>query len=85
MVHIIVDFSYCRAVHSMGNLPARSLLNRIYFMPAVLPLRAAVALLCDKYLVTGLNARISFGAGKDLKDRGMILDRVEEGRFENGK
>ncbi|MFL6633717.1 MAG: DUF5597 domain-containing protein [Massilia sp.] len=39
----------------------------------------------DEYLVTGQNARISFGAGKDLKDRGMVLDRVEEGRFENGK
>lgn len=39
----------------------------------------------DEYLVTGLNARISFGAGKDLKGRGMIFDRVEEGRYENGK
>jgi beta-galactosidase GanA len=39
----------------------------------------------DEYLVTGLNARLTFGAGKDLKDRVMMLDRVEEGRFENGK
>ncbi|HWW68724.1 MAG TPA: DUF5597 domain-containing protein [Duganella sp.] len=39
----------------------------------------------DEYLVTGLNARINFVAGKDLKDRVMIVDRVEEGRFENGK
>ena len=39
----------------------------------------------DEYLVTGLNARINFAAGKDLKDRVMIVDRVEEGRFENGK
>lgn len=39
----------------------------------------------DEYLVTGQHARFTFGAGKDLKERGMMLDRVEEGRFENGK
>lgn len=39
----------------------------------------------DEYLVTGQNARVNFGASKDLKDRVMIVVRVEEGRFENGK
>ena len=33
----------------------------------------------DEYLLTGLNARLTFGAGKGLEDRSMILDRVEEG------
>jgi len=39
----------------------------------------------DQYLVTGVNARITFGAGKDLQGRGMMVARAEEGRYENGK
>ena len=46
----------------------------------------AVAKLDDNtFLVAGHNARISFGAGPDNKDKGMILDRVEEGHYDNGK
>ncbi len=46
----------------------------------------AVAKLSDnEFLVTGINARISFGGGKDLGNRGMMLDRVEEGHFVDGK
>ena len=45
----------------------------------------AVAKLSDnEFLVTGLNARISFGAGKSQDGKGMILDRVEEGHYDNG-
>ena len=39
---------------------------------------AVAKLADDEYLVTGQNARLTFGAGKDLKDRGMMLDRVEK-------
>jgi beta-galactosidase GanA len=47
----------------------------------------AVARLSDnEFLVTGINARISFGGGRGLgSDRAMILDRVEEGHFDNGQ
>jgi len=46
----------------------------------------AVAKLNDnEFLVAGLNARITFGAGKENAQKGMLLDRVEEGHFENGK
>ena len=45
----------------------------------------AVARLSDnEFLVTGLNARISFGLAKGQDDKGMILDRVEEGHYDKG-
>jgi beta-galactosidase GanA len=45
-----------------------------------------VAKLSDnEFLVAGLNARITFGAGQANAKKGMLLDRVEEGHFENGK
>ena len=45
-----------------------------------------VAKLSDtEFLVAGLNARITFGAGKDNAKKGMLVDRVEEGHFEDGK
>lgn len=39
----------------------------------------------DEFLVAGLNARITFGLGQAQNDRGMVLDRVEEGHYDNGK
>ncbi len=43
----------------------------------------AVAKLSDnEFLVAGINARISFGAGPANKDKGMLLDRVEEGHYD---
>ncbi|WP_322404638.1 DUF5597 domain-containing protein [Massilia luteola] len=39
----------------------------------------------NEYLVTGQNARLTFGVNSDVKDRAAILERVEEGRFVNGK
>ncbi len=46
----------------------------------------AVARLSDnEFLVTGVNARITFVGGKGLGNRAMILDRVEEGHFVDGK
>jgi beta-galactosidase GanA len=47
----------------------------------------AVAKLDDStFLVTGLNARITFGPGKANADKGFLLDRVEEGHFDaNGQ
>ena len=45
----------------------------------------AVAKLSDnEFLVTGLNARISFGLAKGQDNKGMVLDRVEEGHYNNG-
>ena len=45
----------------------------------------AVAKLSDnEFLVAGLNARISFGNGPANKDKGMLLDRVEEGHYDAG-
>ncbi len=38
----------------------------------------------DEYLVGGLKARITFGVADGRKE-GFVLDRVEEGHFENGK
>lgn len=44
----------------------------------------AVARLSDnEFLVAGLNARISFGAGADNASKGMLLDRVEEGHYDS--
>jgi beta-galactosidase GanA len=46
----------------------------------------AVAKLSDnEFLVAGLNARITFGAGEANAKKGMLLDRVEEGHYEDGK
>ncbi len=46
----------------------------------------AVARLSDnEFLVTGMNARISFASGVANTDRGFLLDRVEEGHYENGE
>ncbi|ESQ83135.1 hypothetical protein AEAC466_14830 [Asticcacaulis sp. AC466] len=46
----------------------------------------AVAKLSDnEFLVTGLNARITFDTGEANKARGFVLDRVEQGHFEAGK
>ncbi len=46
----------------------------------------AVAKLGDnEYLVTGQNARLTFGLGKGIKGRGMIFERVEEGQYVKGK
>lgn len=43
----------------------------------------AVARLSDnEFLVAGHNARISFGSGPANKDKGMLLDRVEEGHYD---
>jgi len=39
----------------------------------------------SEFLVAGMNARITFGAGKDNAKKGMLVDRVEEGHFEDGK
>ena len=39
----------------------------------------------NEYLVTGQNARLTFSVNKDMKDRAAIFERVEEGRFVNGK
>jgi beta-galactosidase GanA len=39
----------------------------------------------NEYLVTGQNARLTFGVNKNVKNRAAILERVEEGRFVNGK
>ncbi|MFJ1471994.1 DUF5597 domain-containing protein [Massilia orientalis] len=39
----------------------------------------------NEYLVTGQNARLTFSANKAIKDRAAIFERVEEGRFVNGK
>ncbi|MBW8882346.1 MAG: DUF5597 domain-containing protein, partial [Asticcacaulis sp.] len=45
----------------------------------------AVARLSDnEFLVAGLNARISFGAGPANQGKGMLLDRVEEGHYDAG-
>lgn len=45
----------------------------------------AVAKFSDsEFLVTGMNARITFGTGAANKDRGFLLDRVEEGHYEKG-
>ncbi len=37
----------------------------------------------DTFLVTGYKARISFGVGADQPGRGFILDRVEEGHYDD--
>jgi beta-galactosidase GanA len=39
----------------------------------------------NEYLVTGQNARLTFSVNKNVKDRAAIFERVEEGRFVNGK
>jgi len=39
----------------------------------------------NEFLVAGMNARITFGAGEANAKKGMLLDRVEEGHFENGQ
>jgi beta-galactosidase GanA len=39
----------------------------------------------NEYLVTGRNARLTFSVNKNVKDRAAIFERVEEGRFVNGK
>jgi len=39
----------------------------------------------NEYLVTGQNARLMFSVNKAVKDRAAIFERVEEGRFVNGK
>jgi beta-galactosidase GanA len=39
----------------------------------------------NEYLVTGLHARVSFSPSRELEDRQMIIARVEEGHFENGR
>jgi beta-galactosidase GanA len=39
----------------------------------------------DEYLVTGRHARVSFQPGKDRKGVHYLYDRVEEGRYEDGK
>ena len=39
----------------------------------------------NEYLVTGLNARITFSVNGAVKDRAAIFERVEEGQFVNGK
>lgn len=39
----------------------------------------------NEYLVTGLHARVNFAAGKQHKDTRFLLERVEEGRYENGR
>ena len=36
----------------------------------------------DEYLVTGLRARVSFRPARELVGEQMILERVEEGRYE---
>ncbi|ULU23459.1 DUF5597 domain-containing protein [Dyella terrae] len=47
---------------------------------------AIVAQLGDnEYLVTGHNVRVSFQPGRRGKDGRFLLDRVEEGHYENGK
>ena len=47
---------------------------------------AAIAELADdKYLVTGLNARIVFMPARELQGEQMIIARVEEGHFEKGE
>jgi beta-galactosidase GanA len=46
----------------------------------------ALAKLADnEYLVTGQNARLTFSVNKNVKDRAAIFERVEEGRFVDGK
>jgi beta-galactosidase GanA len=39
----------------------------------------------DEYLVTGFRARVNFYPGKDDPHRRFLLDRVEEGHYENGQ
>lgn len=39
----------------------------------------------DEYLVVGQNARLSFALANPGAARGSMFDRVEEGRFENGR
>jgi len=39
----------------------------------------------DEYLVTGRHARVGFMPGKDRKGVHYLYDRVEEGRYEDGK
>ena len=39
----------------------------------------------DEYLVTGYRARVEFGASAELKGRKFMMERVEEGHYENGK
>jgi beta-galactosidase GanA len=36
----------------------------------------------DEYLVTGRNARVTFGLGKNRRANGLIFARVEEGRYD---
>lgn len=39
----------------------------------------------NEYLVTGLHARVNFSTGKQHKDTRFLLERVEEGRYEDGR
>lgn len=44
---------------------------------------AVAKLSANEFLVIGYNARITFGAGEKNKDKGFLLDRVEEGHFDD--
>lgn len=46
---------------------------------------AIAKLSANEFLVTGQSARLVFGLGKGITGRGIILDRVEEGQYVNGK
>lgn len=39
----------------------------------------------DEYLVTGYRARVTFGPSEEIKDSKTMIERVEEGHFENGE
>ncbi|MFC5742347.1 DUF5597 domain-containing protein [Dyella tabacisoli] len=39
----------------------------------------------NEYLVTGFHARVNFSAGKQHQNRRFLLERVEEGHYENGQ
>ena len=47
---------------------------------------ALIAKLSDnEYLVTAYRARVSFSPSDELKDQHFMIERVEEGHFENGQ
>jgi beta-galactosidase GanA len=39
----------------------------------------------NEYLVTGYRARVTFSASQELKGKHSMIERVEEGHYENGK
>jgi beta-galactosidase GanA len=39
----------------------------------------------NEYLVTSYRARVEFSTSDELKNKKFMIERVKEGRFENGK